>query len=54
LNICPNCGDTLSVKDTAWYGRILGCPNYPSCRHLVKIDDIKDGAFMRIYVRGSN
>ncbi len=54
VNICPNCGDTLNVKDTGWYGRILGCPNYPCCRHLVKINDMKDGVFKKIQVRGSD
>lgn len=40
LNICPKCGDTLNVKYTSYYGRIIGCPNYPDCRFFLKISDI--------------
>lgn len=35
-NICPKCGGTLREKN-GWYGRFMGCSNYPSCRFTRKI-----------------
>lgn len=52
INICPKCGDTLTAKDTAWHGRIFGCPNYPNCHYFVKVKEIKTGTFYRLNVRG--
>ncbi|MBI5376378.1 MAG: topoisomerase DNA-binding C4 zinc finger domain-containing protein [Candidatus Schekmanbacteria bacterium] len=50
INICPKCGDTLAVKDTAYYGKIFGCPNYPNCRYLVKVADKNANTFDLITV----
>lgn len=49
INICPKCGDTLTVKTVNWYGRILGCPNYPECHYLKKVKDIKEGIFYNLH-----
>lgn len=49
INICPNCGDTLTVKTVNWHGRILGCPNYPKCHYLKKVRDIKVGIFRNLH-----
>ena len=51
LNICPKCGDTLTIKDTAWHGRIIGCPNYPNCRYFKKVDEIKSGTFYELNIK---
>jgi len=51
INVCPYCGDTLSAKTVNWYGRILGCPNYPKCRYLVKVKEIKSGMIFDIKVK---
>ena len=40
LNICPKCGDTLTIRNTKYYGEIIGCPNYPKCRYLIKVRDL--------------
>ncbi|MDP8202341.1 MAG: topoisomerase DNA-binding C4 zinc finger domain-containing protein [Candidatus Tenebribacter burtonii] len=40
INKCPNCGDTLTIKSTSYYGKIISCPNYPKCLYKVKISDI--------------
>jgi hypothetical protein len=45
INICPKCGDTLTVKTVNWHGKIFGCPNYPKCHYLKKVKDIKEGTF---------
>jgi hypothetical protein len=45
INICPKCGDTLKIKMTNYYGKILGCPNYPKCRHMIKWSDCKPEMF---------
>jgi len=45
LNLCPKCGDTLKVKNTGYYGKIFGCPNYPKCRHLKKVADLEPDTF---------
>ena len=49
INICPKCGDTLTVKSVNWYGKILGCPNYPKCHYLKKVKDIKEGTFYNLH-----
>jgi len=49
INICPKCGDTLTVRTVNWYGRILGCPNYPECHYLKKVKDIKEGTFYHLH-----
>lgn len=49
INICPKCGDTLTVRTVNWYGRIFGCPNYPECRYLKKVEDIKEGTFYNLH-----
>lgn len=49
LNICPKCGDTLTVRTVNWYGRIFGCPNYPECHYLKKVKDIKEGTFYNLH-----
>lgn len=49
INICPKCGDTLTVKTVNWYGRIFGCPNYPKCHYLKKVKEIKEGTFHGIH-----
>lgn len=51
LNICPKCGDTLAVRDTIHYERIFGCPNYPKCRHLIKVSDLDFDSFDSIEVK---
>ncbi|MCX6879166.1 MAG: topoisomerase DNA-binding C4 zinc finger domain-containing protein [Verrucomicrobia bacterium] len=43
VNICPKCGDTLKVRIVGYYGKILGCPNYPKCRFLIKASELKFG-----------
>ena len=40
INKCPSCGDTLTIKNTSYYGKIISCPNYPKCRYKIKISDI--------------
>ncbi len=40
ISICPKCGDTLTVRNTGYYGKILGCPNYPRCRFLIKSSEL--------------
>lgn len=49
INICPKCGDTLTVRTVNWYGRIFGCPNYPECHYLKKVKDIKEGTFYNLH-----
>jgi len=49
INICPKCGDTLTVKTVNWYGKIFGCPNYPKCHYLKKVKDIKEGTFYNLH-----
>ncbi len=44
LNRCAKCADTLVVRNTAYHGKILGCPNYPKCRHLVKAASLNPSA----------
>jgi len=54
LNLCPKCGDTLTVRQTRYYGKILGCPNYPNCRHLVRVDSLDPNIFHLLKVRSFN
>jgi predicted RNA-binding Zn-ribbon protein involved in translation (DUF1610 family) len=49
INICPKCGDTLTVRTVNWYGKIFGCPNYPECHYLKKVKDIKEGTFYNLH-----
>lgn len=49
INICPECGDTLTVKTVNWYGRIFGCPNYPECHYLKRVKDTKEGTFYNLH-----
>lgn len=49
INICPKCGETLTVKTVNWHGRIFGCPNYPQCHYLIKVKDIKEGTFYNLH-----
>jgi len=49
INVCPKCGDTLTVRTVNWYGKILGCPNYPECHYLKKVTDIKEGTFYHLH-----
>ena len=49
INICPKCGDTLTVRTVNWYGRIFGCPNYPECHYLKRVKDIKEGTFYNLH-----
>jgi len=50
INRCPKCHDTLSLKTTLSYGKIFGCPNYPRCRHLVKVVDLDCHVFDHLRV----
>ena len=52
LNLCPKCHDTLIVRKTQYYGKILGCPNYPSCRHLVRVASLKPHIFHELNIKG--
>lgn len=54
LNLCPKCGDTLTVRQTRYYGKILGCPNYPNCRHLVRVDSLDPNIFHSLIIRNFN
>jgi len=49
INICPKCGDTLTVRTVNWYGKIFGCPNYPECHYLKKVKDIKEDTFYNLH-----
>lgn len=40
INRCPKCGATLTLRNTKYYGQILGCPNYPDCRHYLRVADL--------------
>lgn len=51
INICPRCGDTLTVKDTSWHGRIIGCPNYPNCGYFEKVSEIKPEIFYELNIK---
>lgn len=50
VNRCPKCQDTLSVRTTSYHGRIFGCPNYPKCRHLIKVADLNPDNFDHLIV----
>jgi hypothetical protein len=30
-DLCPECGDTLVLKDASRYGAFYGCVNFPNC-----------------------
>ncbi len=50
INICPKCGDTLTVKTEKHRGRIIYCPNHTECNYLTKkVEDIKEGSFHNIH-----
>lgn len=50
INRCLKCQDTLSVRTTSYHGRIFGCPNYPKCRHLIKVADLDPKDFDHLVV----
>lgn len=54
VNLCPRCGDTLTLRSTVRYGEILGCPNYPRCRHLVRVSDLRAEDFLSLRVEGQS
>lgn len=53
LNICPKCGDTLTIRNTKYYGEIMGCPNYPKCRYILKVRDFNLCILDFLRIRGS-
>jgi ssDNA-binding Zn-finger/Zn-ribbon topoisomerase 1 len=36
---CPKCGKTLVIR-SSMYGKFLGCPGYPNCKHIEKITNV--------------
>ena len=35
--VCPNCSVNLIIRSSK-YGPFLGCPNYPQCKHIQKLE----------------
>ncbi|MBK1685018.1 topoisomerase DNA-binding C4 zinc finger domain-containing protein [Rhodoferax fermentans] len=31
--LCPTCGEGFLVLRKGQYGSVMGCTNYPACRH---------------------
>lgn len=40
---CPHCGQTLVLRNS-FYGKFLGCPGYPKCKHIEPLVAKKEGA----------
>jgi len=37
---CPKCGKNLVLRKS-FYGQFYGCPGYPNCKHIEKLDEKK-------------